>query len=97
MGDGGFWHNGLLTGVTGAVFNKDDDVLIIMNNGYSSATGQQDILSSAPETDGRGKGLDIETALKSVGVLLDQARAHLWRERRGEDAARCTAYRAKRA
>ena len=24
MGDGGFWHNGLLTGVAGAVFNKDD-------------------------------------------------------------------------
>ena len=68
MGDGGFWHNGLLTGVTGAVFNKDDEVLIIMNNGYSSATGQQDLISSAPETDGRGQGLDIEKALKGVGV-----------------------------
>ena len=43
MGDGGFWHNGLLTGVAGAVFNKDDAVLIVMNNGYSSATGQQDM------------------------------------------------------
>ena len=68
MGDGGFWHNGLITGVAGAVFNKDDSVLIVMNNGYSSATGQQDILSSAEETDGRGKGLDIEAALKSMGV-----------------------------
>jgi indolepyruvate ferredoxin oxidoreductase alpha subunit len=68
MGDGGFWHNGLLTGVTGAVFNKDDEVLIVMNNGYSSATGQQDLISSAPEADGRGRGLDIEQALKGVGV-----------------------------
>ena len=68
MGDGGFWHNGLITGVAGAVFNRDDSVLIVMNNGYSSATGQQDILSSKEERDGRGKGLDIEWALKSIGV-----------------------------
>jgi indolepyruvate ferredoxin oxidoreductase, alpha subunit len=68
MGDGGFWHNGLITGVAGAVFNKDDSVLVLMNNGYASATGQQDILSSKEEPDGRGKGLDIEAALKSTGV-----------------------------
>ena len=68
MGDGGFWHNGLITGVAGAVFNKDDSVLIIMNNGYASATGQQDILSSKEEPTGRGKGLDIETTLKGLGV-----------------------------
>jgi indolepyruvate ferredoxin oxidoreductase alpha subunit len=68
MGDGGFWHNGLITGVAGAVFNKDDSVLILMNNGYSSATGQQDIPSSKEEKDGRGSGLDMEAALKSLGV-----------------------------
>jgi indolepyruvate ferredoxin oxidoreductase alpha subunit len=68
MGDGGFWHNGLITGVAGAVFNRDDSVLVVMNNGYSSATGQQDILSSREESEGRGKGLDIEAALKSLGV-----------------------------
>lgn len=68
MGDGGFWHNGLLTGVAGATFNKTDSVLIVMNNGYSSATGLQDIPSSAPEKDGRGNGLEIENALKSLGV-----------------------------
>jgi indolepyruvate ferredoxin oxidoreductase, alpha subunit len=68
MGDGGFWHNGLLTGVAGAVFNKNDGVLVLMNNGYSSATGQQDILSSKEEAQGRGKGLDIETTLKGLGV-----------------------------
>jgi indolepyruvate ferredoxin oxidoreductase alpha subunit len=68
MGDGGFWHNGLITGVAGAVFNKDDSVLVLMNNGYSSATGQQDIPSSKEEKGGRGSGLDIEAALKSLGV-----------------------------
>jgi indolepyruvate ferredoxin oxidoreductase alpha subunit len=68
MGDGGFWHNGLLTGVAGAVFNQNDGVLIVMKNGYASATGLQDIPSSVVEKDGRGIGLDIETTLKSLGV-----------------------------
>jgi indolepyruvate ferredoxin oxidoreductase alpha subunit len=68
MGDGGFWHNGLLTGVAGAAFNKDDSVLVIMNNGYSSATGTQDIPSSAPNAEGRGRGIEIEAALKSLGL-----------------------------
>jgi indolepyruvate ferredoxin oxidoreductase alpha subunit len=46
MGDGGFWHNGLLSGVQSALFNKDDVVLLIMKNGYTSATGTQEILST---------------------------------------------------
>ena len=46
MGDGGFWHNGLLTGVQAALFNGDDAVLMIMKNGYTSATGTQDILNT---------------------------------------------------
>ena len=41
MGDGGFWHNGLITGVASNLFNKGDGVLIVMQNGYTSATGQQ--------------------------------------------------------
>jgi indolepyruvate ferredoxin oxidoreductase alpha subunit len=45
MGDGGFWHNGLTTGVTSAVFNKHDGILIIVDNGYAAATGGQDIPS----------------------------------------------------
>jgi indolepyruvate ferredoxin oxidoreductase alpha subunit len=68
MGDGGFWHNGLLTGVAGSVFNDDDSVLVVMNNGYSSATGAQDLPSSRPKDVGRGKGLDMESALRSMGV-----------------------------
>jgi indolepyruvate ferredoxin oxidoreductase, alpha subunit len=68
MGDGGFWHNGLLTGVAGSVFNQDDSVLVIFKNGYTSATGVQDVPSSRPHQEGRGRGLDIEQALKSLGV-----------------------------
>jgi len=68
MGDGGFWHNGLLTGVAGAVFNRNEGVLVVMNNGYSSATGAQDLPSSAPTADGRGAGVDIERTLRGMGV-----------------------------
>ena len=45
MGDGEFWHNGLTSGVTSAVFNDHDGLLIIVDNGYSAATGGQDIPS----------------------------------------------------
>ncbi|MFZ9500354.1 MAG: thiamine pyrophosphate-dependent enzyme [Beijerinckiaceae bacterium] len=68
MGDGGFWHNGLLTGVAGAVFNRNEGVLVVMNNGYSSATGAQDLPSSAPTAEGRGAGVDIERTLRGMGV-----------------------------
>ena len=46
MGDGGFWHNGLTSGIGNAVFNRHDAVTVIVDNGYSAATGGQDILSS---------------------------------------------------
>ena len=49
MGDGGFWHNGLITGVASNLFNKGDGVLIVMQNGYASATGQQYIPSSTTQ------------------------------------------------
>lgn len=51
MGDGGFWHNGLLTGVQSALFNGDDAVLLIFKNGYTSATGTQDIINTPSEAD----------------------------------------------
>ena len=57
MGDGGFWHNGLLSGVQSALFNRDDTVLLIMKNGYTAATGTQEILSSPDD--------DIEVVEKS--------------------------------
>ena len=46
MGDGGFWHNGLLSGVASRLMNGGDGVLVIMKNGYTSATGAQELISS---------------------------------------------------
>ena len=51
MGDGGFWHNGLLSGVASNLMNKGDGVLVIMKNGYASATGTQELLSSPRNAD----------------------------------------------
>jgi indolepyruvate ferredoxin oxidoreductase, alpha subunit len=68
MGDGGFWHNGLTSGVASAVFNKDDAILVIMKNGYTSATGTQDIPSSAHQTEWKARDMSIERALKGIGV-----------------------------
>jgi indolepyruvate ferredoxin oxidoreductase alpha subunit len=68
MGDGGFWHNGLTSGVGNAVFNKSDNVLIIVDNGYSAATGGQDIPSSFHPNANRGTMHSIEKAVRGVGV-----------------------------
>lgn len=78
MGDGGFWHNGLLTGVQSALFNGDDAVLLIFKNGYTSATGTQAIISTPDEmakdgaTDKRQSlahtNQTIENTLKGLGV-----------------------------
>jgi indolepyruvate ferredoxin oxidoreductase alpha subunit len=78
MGDGGFWHNGLLTGVQSALFNGDDAVLLIMKNGYTSATGTQDIISTpddeikaaAPDKQQSlvHKNQTIEDTLQGLGV-----------------------------
>jgi len=68
MGDGGFWHNGLITGVASNLFNKGDGVLIVMQNGYASATGQQYIPSSTMSRTGPTPGVDIEQTLRSMGV-----------------------------
>ncbi|GIX23251.1 MULTISPECIES: indolepyruvate ferredoxin oxidoreductase subunit alpha [Caldimonas] len=78
MGDGGFWHNGLLTGVQSALFNGDDAVLLIMKNGYTSATGTQDIIST-PDEEVKARAEDkqqslvdrnttIESTLRGLGV-----------------------------
>lgn len=78
MGDGGFWHNGLLTGVQSALFNGDDAVLLIFKNGYTSATGTQEIIST-PQDAAKALAADkqqslahtnqtIESTLKGLGV-----------------------------
>jgi indolepyruvate ferredoxin oxidoreductase alpha subunit len=76
MGDGGFWHNGLLSGIQSGLFNGGDGVLVIMKNGYSSATGTQEIISSPLESarsEAKGQSavhsnVTIESTLKGMGV-----------------------------
>ena len=65
MGDGGFWHNGLLTGVQAALFNGDDAVLLIMKNGYTSATGTQDILNT-PDDEAKAEAFEKANAHQSL-------------------------------
>jgi len=76
MGDGGFWHNGLLSGVSSTLLNKGDSVLVIMKNGYTSATGTQEVIST-PGSESRrvaegasatGDEVTIENTLKGLGV-----------------------------
>ncbi|WP_332670707.1 indolepyruvate ferredoxin oxidoreductase subunit alpha [Aromatoleum sp.] len=68
MGDGGFWHNGLTSGIGNAVFNKNDGVIVIVDNFYSSATGGQDILSSRADNPDRTTKNPIEKAIRGAGV-----------------------------
>jgi indolepyruvate ferredoxin oxidoreductase, alpha subunit len=76
MGDGGFWHNGLLTGVQSALFNGDDAVLLIFKNGYSSATGTQNLISTPAAHDMSDERMGsmthtnqtIESTLEGLGV-----------------------------
>jgi indolepyruvate ferredoxin oxidoreductase alpha subunit len=68
MGDGGFWHNGLTSGVANTVFNKNDGILVIMKNGYSSATGTQELPSSPQHSAHKAADMSIERALQGIGV-----------------------------
>lgn len=68
MGDGGFWHQGLTSGIANAVFQNDDSVLIILQNGYSSATGAQQIPSSRNGVASGTTAIGIKAVLNSMGV-----------------------------
>ena len=68
MGDGGFWHNGLTSGIANAVFNRSDNLTIVVDNSYTSATGGQDILSSRASNPTRSTNHAIESAVRGVGV-----------------------------
>jgi indolepyruvate ferredoxin oxidoreductase alpha subunit len=76
MGDGGFWHNGLLSGVATRLMNGSDGILVILKNGYTSATGTQDLVSSpgdaakarAGAASATGGEATIESTLKGLGV-----------------------------
>ena len=68
MGDGGFWHNGVTNGVSSALFNKADGVLMVIKNGYTSATGWQFVPSTLRGQVGRITGVSIENVIKSLGA-----------------------------
>ena len=68
MGDGGFWHNGLGNGVANAMFNKQDSVLVILDNNYAAATGQHHVPSTGTNPRGQPTGMTIPEALRGVGV-----------------------------
>jgi indolepyruvate ferredoxin oxidoreductase alpha subunit len=68
LGDGGFWHSGLTAGVANAVFNKQDSVLVILENGYTSATGQQANPSTGKNPRGQAVRMSIADTIKSLGV-----------------------------
>src|SRR5262249_35870413 len=68
MGDGGFWHNGLITGVASNLFNQGDGVLIEMQNGFTSATGLQYMPSSKTSRQGTPPGMTVEQTLRAFGV-----------------------------
>jgi indolepyruvate ferredoxin oxidoreductase alpha subunit len=78
MGDGGFWHNGLASGVGNAVFNQTDNVLVIVDNNYTAATGGQDIMSSKAENSLRKTQNSIENAVRGVGVTWVKSITHTY-------------------
>jgi indolepyruvate ferredoxin oxidoreductase alpha subunit len=84
MGDGGFWHNGLITGVTSNLFNKGDGILIVMQNGYTSATGQQYMPSSKANRQARRAWTSSDAALARRQMAAQGAQ--LFGRHHGEDA-----------
>jgi len=68
MGDGAFWHNGLATGAINAQWQGMDAVLVILDNGYASATGQQHLPSTGATPTGEPVQISIEKTLRGIGV-----------------------------
>ena len=77
MGDGGFWHNGLATGAVNAQWNGHEAVLVILENGYASATGQQHLPSTGSTAWGRPVKVSIGPDPAGAGGALAAARALL--------------------
>ena len=68
VGDGGFWHNGITSSIGNAVFNRNDGVIVIVDNYYSAATGGQDILSSRAFNRSKSTKHPITEAVRGMGV-----------------------------
>ncbi len=68
IGDGGFWHNGLTSSIGNAVYNKSDNVIVVVDNFYSAATGGQDLLSSRANRTSKSTHHAIADAVRGMGV-----------------------------
>ncbi len=68
MGDGGFWHNGLTSGIANAMYNKQDSVLVILDNFYAAATGQHHVPSTGTNARHEPLRMTIPDALRGLGV-----------------------------
>jgi indolepyruvate ferredoxin oxidoreductase, alpha subunit len=68
MGDGGFWHNGLTNGVANAMYNRQDSVLVILDNFYAAATGQHHVPSTGKNARNEPLLMTIPDALRGLGV-----------------------------
>jgi indolepyruvate ferredoxin oxidoreductase alpha subunit len=88
MGDGGFWHNGLASGIANAVFNKHDGVVLVVDNHYSAATGGQDIPSSRADNPSRSTKHPIEDAVRGVGARWVRRIDHTYSVAKMRDALR---------
>src|SRR6267378_37685 len=86
MGDGGFWHNGLTNGVANAMYNRQDSVLVILDNFYTSATGQHHNPSTGTNARKEPTGMTIPEALttrvKGLKVVIARGECQLERQRR---------------
>jgi indolepyruvate ferredoxin oxidoreductase, alpha subunit len=68
MGDGGFWHNGLTNGVANAMYNRQDSVLVVLDNFYAAATGQHHVPSTGKNARNEPLRMTIPDALRGLGV-----------------------------
>src|SRR5882757_1043978 len=100
MGDGGFWHNGLTSGVGNAVFNQHDGVIVVVDNYYSAATGGQDIPSSRADNRSRSTKHPIVEALttkeKGPKIIVASSECMLNKQRRVKPLVAAAAKRGER-
>jgi indolepyruvate ferredoxin oxidoreductase alpha subunit len=68
IGDGGFWHNGLASSIGNAVYNRQDGVILVVDNHYAAATGGQAVPSSRAESKSRSTQHPIARAVEGVGA-----------------------------
>src|SRR4030088_630216 len=86
MGDGGFWHNGLTSGIGNAVFNKHDDLTVIVDNGYSTGDGGPDNPSAGAPAAGpqRASGGKQHHRERGEGRWRQMGEAHPYLQHAGD-------------